>query len=87
MLSGSSQNYNIPLGICLEFSIVPSFQISRISLISISVISLFSASFFTSLDFKVLMLLSASSTSDWDDYMFIELEYKLIYKINHNEKN
>ena len=32
------------------------------------------------------MLLSASSTSDWDDFMFIELEYKLIYTLNHNEK-
>ena len=41
-LSGSSQNSNIPLGMCFEFSIVPSFHNSLMSLTSIKVIFLFS---------------------------------------------
>ena len=41
----------------------------------------------TSSTFKVSIFLLASSTSFWDGLMFIEDDYKLIYTINHNEKN
>ena len=47
----------------------------------------FSINFFTSAGLNVSILLLASSTNFCEDLMFIEVEYKLIYIFDQNEKN